>query len=516
MTKSKVFFWLLIAFIAGIGVASFLPLGLYLITAVFILGGSAAAFGLLRHGRQHLVVAGWLAIVLAAGAFWFLRQSRPTASLAAHVGTRAAFEAVVRDDPVRRSKSQQLVIGEPRSAAKILVVTRPFPEYAYGDRLLVSGRLERPKRFSPDFDYAAFLAKDGIFYTMVFPDITFAGPGAGSRLYDVLFRIKRAFVSALGRAVPEPMNAFLAGITIGERQSFSSELTEKLRATGTSHIVALSGFNITIVADAILRALSWLPISPAAAFWLASGGIVGFTLLTGAAASVVRAAIMGVLVLIARQAGRLYHMQNALALAAAIMLLQNPKILRFDVGFQLSFLATLGLVYGTPFMDQWFDRLKRRLLLIGRDRGLIRPWFGAPAGAGKRSFLRATAISTLAAQFAVLPLLAIHFGGLSLVSPLANLAVLPLIPAAMFAGFSAGGLGMFSDALGRAAGWVAWALARYELAAISFFAALPAARVAIRGLALTIVLGAYAVAAVMFWRSHRRRARLRLFQSRTV
>lgn len=501
--KSQVFFWLLIAFIAGIAAASFIPLPLASIAAVFGLGGALAVFGLLDLSvRLRFTVIGFCVMAAAAGSFWFLRQNRvPETALARLIGDRIEITGIVDDNPVRRAQTQRLVIREIESAAKVLLVTRPFPEYGYGDRLRIMGRLEQPENFSDDFDYAAYLARDDIFYTMAFPEIRVLGADGGNPVYRNLFRLKAAFSRAITRHLPEPEASLMLGLTLGERQTFPAVLTASLRTTGTAHIVALSGYNITIVADALLRTFMFLALPFSWAFWFAVAGIIGFTLLTGAAASVVRAALMGILVLIARREGRAYRMRNALAFAGAAMLLTNPKLLRFDVAFQLSFLATLGLIYAAPVVERWYERAKRRAIPSAREAGIIREERELLRERRKRKrFLRDTFIATLAAQLAVLPLIAWRFGTLSFVSPLANLAILPIIPATMFLGFLAGGAAMAADFLGRMPAVAGWALLHYELGAIGFFSRLPLASAELSAFGVVLLLGVYALVGIRLWR----------------
>ena len=333
---------------------------------------------------------------------------------------------------------------------------------------------------------------------MSFPQVEVLAQGQGGKLRSWLFKIKEGFSRNLDRVLPEPHASFMAGLILGERKSFSAELNRELQTTGTTHLVALSGYNITIVGDALLKFLMLLFVPFSWAFVVAVSGIILFTAATGAAASVVRAAIMGILVLVARREGRRYRIRNALALAAALMLLANPKVLRFDIGFQLSFLATLGLVYAAPVLNQYFQKLRLQFIPILREAKLIREDRTAPRTArGKGSLLGGIFTSTLAAQILVLPLLVYRFGLVSIISPAANLAVLPFIPATMFFGFLAGGLGFAADFLSRLAGGVSWLFLGYELSAIKFFAALPLAAIKIPGLAPAVIGVIYS--AIGYW-----------------
>lgn len=488
MTKSQVFFRLLVAFITGVAFASFVPIGIVIVAAVFILGGSTAAFGLLRPGeRTRVIVVGFLAIAFASGALRFsLPNSAVSSVLDSSVGKRVTFEGIIYDDPVRRSQSQEFIV---RSDGKeeIRIVSRPFPEYHYGDRIQATGKLADDARRQE--------------LVMLFPEVRIAGSAGNASLYRTLFGIKRQFSGALRRHLPEPHGSFLAGLLLGERQSFSSSLSRDLQRTGTTHIVALSGYNITILAEALRRIFGLLWLTGAMAWWLSVAGIILFTLLTGAAASVVRAAIMGILVLLAHRGGRAYHMRNALALAGALMLAHDPTILRFDIGFQLSFLATLGLLYVAPLFDRWLERIKIRAFLAGRDIRILRERRDTKFRSSPPWLLRNIFISTLAAQAAVFPLLIFYFGQLSLISPLANLAVLPLVPYTMFSGFLTGGLGLIADGLGRSAALFSQLLLSYELGVIGWFSRLPAASIAIRGFGPALLIGAYALLTFFLWRA---------------
>lgn len=510
MTKSQIFFWLIVAFIVGVAAASFLPVSVPAIWAFFVLGGVMAVFAVLQiRERQKIVLVGFMIMALALGLFWFMRFSRMvTSPLDALIGQSIAVKGIVDDEPAAGAKSQRLVIVETQSQRRILITSRPHPEYRYGDELEISGRLERPENFSPDFDYIRYLAKDDIFYTMAFPEVEIMGRERGNPVYQFLFRLKAAFAEKLERSLPEPHAAFASGLILGERKSLPQYLTEQLQTTGTSHIVALSGYNITIVADALVKTLMFFFVPFSLAFWLAAAGIIGFTLLTGAAASVVRAAIMGLLVLIARREGRWYRMRNALTLAAAMMVFHNPRILRFDVAFQLSFLATLGLLYGAPILERWYDSLKLKLIPPLRRARLIREMRDAPRRHRRSSFFGQVLVSTLSAQVFVLPLLVYQFGTLSLISPVANLAVIPFIPATMFFGFFTGGLSFFGDVLGRLAAAPSWALLEYELSAIRVLADLPWAAIEVRGLGLAALIGGYALVGYWLWRSHNANTRI--------
>lgn len=499
MSKSRIFLWAMIAFVAGVAVRSFIAVPYVLL---WISGMAAAVMLVIGAGRgsKKSALAGFFTAAALLGILRFDLAERGRPDLSRFYGRSLVMRGVVAEEPVMSEKSQRLKVGIESvdgHAAKppffVLATTRKYPAYALGDELKIIGVVERPENFS-DFDYVSHLARQNIFAVMSFPRIEKIDEGKGSRLMLFLSRLKRAFEKNIDGALPEPHAAFMKGLLLGERASLPQTVRDDFQAAGVSHIVALSGYNITIVGRSITDALLFLTVPFVVSFWIATAAIILFVLLTGAAASVVRAGIMGVLVLLAQKEGRSYHIANALAFAGAAMIFHNPYILRFDVGFQLSFLATFGLVYLSPHVEQWVDRVRSKLsfgagkLSLERvrtgDETQIFPW--------KRIF-----VETLSAQIMVLPLLIFLFGRVSLVSPLANLAVLIAVPYSMGVGFAAGTVGFLSAALGEIVGWGAWVLLEYQLRAISFFARAPLASVQVGAWAAAPLLIVYGV---IFWR----------------
>lgn len=192
--------------------------------------------------------------------------------------------------------------------------------------------------------------------------------------------------------------------------------------------------------------------------------------MVGAGASVVRAAVMGILILLAQQAGRLYQIKNALVFAGALMIFINPKVLVWDVGFQLSFAATLGLVYISPILQKWLEADKDDFSLPGSIGAFVK----------SDKSVKLILVATLSAQIAVLPLLVVNFGQLSLISPLANLLVLPVIPITMLFGFLAALAGLLFLPLGQIFGWLSWLFLTYEIKVIELLAKIPLAAVSFK------------------------------------
>ncbi len=431
--------------------------------------------GILQR-RKEFAVCGFLFISFLVGIFRFdqVEQSRP--DLYSFYGKPQELVGIIVEEPSRSQAAQRMKIDVTLEDTRFLalVTTRKYPKYKIGDELKIKGLLERPENYS-DFDYVSYLARDDIFSVMSFPLMEKVSEGKGNKLKLALSKIKHAFEEKIDQVLPEPHAAFLKGLLLGERESLPEDLVENFKRTGTTHIVALSGYNITLVGSFIIGALLFLTVPFRVSFWIAVTAITLFVILTGASPSVVRAGIMGILVLIARQEGRIYHMTNALAFAAAVMIFHNPRVLRFDAAFQLSFLATVGLVYLAPYMERWLDGFFSRLGLRRFRFGLERK--GSYADEQKLFPFRRIFIETLSAQIMVLPLLIYLFGRVSIISPITNVLVLIAVPYSMAAGFLAGALGFLWEPLGRIFGWATWVLLEYEILAIEFFAKAPLASV---------------------------------------
>ncbi|MDP9211741.1 MAG: ComEC family competence protein, partial [bacterium] len=257
----------------------------------------------------------------------------PADDLSTHSGNRAKIAGIVVSFPEQREGYQQFVVqgtsGETKG--KTLVRADPFLGIAPGDRVLMSGRVKVPEPMD-DFDYRGFLAKDGIHSIIPYAEVSVIGEKRTVK--RVFWSVRRAWVGQLQRRFPEPTAGFLLGILIGERSSLSDELVEAFRRTSTTHILALSGFNVSIIVAAIVAVLGRRPSAVIAAL----GFIVCFVLIVGPGASIVRAALMGGFLLLGQLLGRPQLATYAVVVTAAAMLAANPHALRYDLGFDLSFL----------------------------------------------------------------------------------------------------------------------------------------------------------------------------------
>lgn len=345
---------------------------------------------------------------------------------------------------VRRSERTQRVsvaLDEPNKGV-VSIVARPYPIMEYGDVITAKGVVRRPDRKD-----SVYLMKDAIFAMMQFPEVKVARKDDGNPIMMRLLEIRQQAVAIYKQILPIQEAALLGGVTLGERAEFSKEFKEQMANSGTTHLVALSGYNISVVAGAILFACGFI-MSRKAAFHVTLVMIAGFVVMAGAEASVVRAAIMGSIVLLAGHIGRSHSMRNAIAISACAMVLWNPNVLRYDLGFQLSFLALVGIVYLKPHMDR----------IIKRKKNGFMDW-------------RENLSGTVSAQLMVFPLLMQGVGSFSAVSLLSNIVILAFIPVTMGLGFAIAALGFIAQPLAQLPAWVASLLLKYEIAMIGLFGA---------------------------------------------
>jgi len=421
--------------------------------------------------KSFVLVAGLFVFAAGAGVLRFSlsEDGARGRALDPYLGATTILEGTIADEPDARETHTKLTIavtsvgaGEKKTAlsTKILVMAAPYPAFSYGDTVIIRGAPQKPEKAIIDeegvghpFNYRAYLGKDGIYYTMFYPHIERVSSDGGNPLRRALFGIKHGYLRGLARVLPEPHASLAGGITVGAKEALGGELLEQFRRVGIIHIVVLSGYNITIVAQAFGRAASFLPRLGGIGF--SSLSIVLFALMTGAGATVLRASFMALLVLLARATGRVSDMKAALFAAGFFMLLANPQILAFDPSFQLSFLATAGLLFLAPRAEPFFR------------------WLPAAWG------IREAATATIATQAFVLPALIFMMGEFSIVGFFANVLILPLMPLAMFFSFCAGAVGALSSAAGAAPAFAAYGLLEYAFAVTRFFAGLPFAAVSV-------------------------------------
>ncbi|MDD5341589.1 MAG: ComEC/Rec2 family competence protein [Patescibacteria group bacterium] len=451
MTKSKIFLYSCLFFILGIFIGSVFQIDAYYYGVILLV--SIVFFSLGLKNKVFLVF-GLFGLILVLG-IWRYQVSLPLTradKIYFYNGQKVEFQGLVFQEPDVRQSSVKLKIkvdsvlqngGWEKLSGDVLVTTYLYPEYEYGDYLNVQCELQKPENIN-GFDYDNYLSRYGIYSICYYPKLELLGQNRGNFFLAEIYDFKSFFVKRLNKILSEPQSSFLAGLLIGAKKSIPADLQTAFSKTGTTHIVAVSGFNITIIVAFIAMILSTLAVPRKKSFWLVNAGLILFVVITGFQASILRAAIMGFLVLLGSFLGRLSRVTNALVLAAALMLVINPKLLVFDLGFQLSFLATLGLIYLQPLLSSLskVENINNKFL---------------------KTVLGDYLMTTLAAIIMTTPIILYNFGKVSLVAPLANILVLPFIPLAMLLGFIAGLGGLISVALGSVMAWPVWLVLTYVI-----------------------------------------------------
>jgi competence protein ComEC len=479
-----------VGWLAGIWLASAVNLG----AAYWCVLGLAAIFGavaLWRRGRWGLALAAGGALALGGARYAASQTPFDPGHVNYYNGAtdlvilgEVAAEPDLEDtySRLRVAASQVIVDGQARPAAGALQVeTGRFPVIGYGASVRLTGDLISPEALGNP-DYAAYLRRGGIASVMRYPEVEVLAQDGGSPFYRALLWLKDRGRKAIRAALPEPHAALLSGILLGDSSGMPEWLDAAFRETGMTHIIAISGYNIAVLI-ALLDGLGGpvLPRRVAAVLIMIFIGL--YAALVGAAASVVRAAMMGIAYLASlRLMGRPTLAIAGLFTAAIAMTLVHPNAL-WDVGFQLSFAATLGLML---YAGSWTRRL---------DRGL--PTVLSPDARNRaRGSLTEAAVVTLAAQVFTVPLLLFHFGRLSLASLPANILVLPAQPGVMVAGGLLLLAGLIQPVAGQAVSWIAWPFLAYTVSAIDLLSRLPAASVPL-SLSLPGLIAIYAAIAAL-------------------
>lgn len=480
-------FSLVSGFASGIACRSFVFFSWSALIFVLILAILFATAWLMRARVAYLACALLLCgFALGAGRVLLAPSGLP-ASFTSIVGETVSLEGVVIHEPDIRETTQRVTVSVQQDGeeTKVLAVAPQYPEVLYGERVRVTGILTLPEPFVTDagrtFRYDQFLQKDGVSALVERARIEPVAPpeGVWSLGMGTLLSLKHTFQAGLANALPEPNASLASGLITGGKQGLGERLLDAFIVAGLVHIVVLSGYNVMIVAEGVLRAFGFLSKRGAA---VAAGVTIAlFVLIAGAGAASIRAGIMAGLALIARATGRTYAVIRALVVAAVVMLIMNPYLLAFDPGFQLSFLATLGLIVGAPIA-------------------------AAHLGVVRSSFWRELLAATIAAQVSVLPLLLYQSGLFSIVSLPANLLVLPLVPLAMAASAFAGVAGIFLPAVAPILGLPAHAFLSYIIWVAEFLSTVPGASFTVPRFSFAVVVLAYVVLALAVLKNRRMQA----------
>lgn len=485
MSPPRPLLWVSLGFLSGIGLAGnvFLPVSVWLFIAVIALLLGILWYFIARTNNLDLLARDVTSVTVFLFVF-FLGAARYQAAVPVLDASDLAWfndreydtliTGWVTAPPDRRDNYSSLRVratgidtgdGDDLEVDGLLLArVDPNEEYEYGNIVRLRGRLKTPAE-DEDFSYRDYLARQSVYSTMSSAEATII-PGRDGNLFESsLYALKEYAFQTTYTLFPDPEASLLAGILLGLDNGLPDDLHQDFMDTGTSHILAISGFNITIIAALFLSIFGRAFGSRRGAVF-AGFGTLFFILLVAADAAVVRAAVMGVVALFARHFGRRQDGLVTLFGISALMSLYNPYYLQ-DVGFQLCFAASLGLIlYGEPLLGFAARLLSKFKLQAGTVEKVSQP-------------ISDFILLTLAAQITTLPIMSFHFNRLSLVSFIANPFILPAQPAVMILGGLADSLGMIFLPLGQLAALLAWPFVAYTTRMVELFAGLPGATVSV-------------------------------------
>ncbi len=437
-------------------------LGVWLHLPAWALGAAAilctALAVALRRRRDWSLAC--VCLVVGILGLWRYDLARPrltSGPLAAYNGTgRVALRGLVVEEPRLHDRYADVLLSVQELEAEgawrpmqglVLVQAPSYQDWRYGDELEVSGSLEAPSS-GEESSYSAYLARRGIHSLIRYPHVELIARDRGRALPAILYNLNRRTRSLIASILPEPEAALLNGILVGSDGGIPERLMDQFRATGTAHVIAISGFNIAIISAFLVKWFSRFLHRYVAL--IAASVVIGlYAILVGAEPPVLRAALMGGLAALALIVGRKSHALTSLVAAAWAITAWQPFTL-WEVGFQLSFLATLGLILYSERLTRWTQSTLERIISMETAQRITR-------------VLDGTVLVTLAAQVTILPLVLVQFGQVSLFGLLANVLILPVQPAIISLGGLAAMLAHLSLRLGQAFGWAAWLFLTYTV-----------------------------------------------------
>jgi competence protein ComEC len=496
--------YFVLAWAVGILAASWIdaPWWMWAIGAALV-----ALWIVLAARRKHGVILAVCAAFLAVGGLRYaLAQPHITPSHVAYYnsGDYVILDGVVIASPEPRERStllrlnaEQLTLDDDTTVdvhGCVMVQAVGVENVRYGDPVRVVGRLETPPE-DEDFSYRDYLARQGVYSLIRFGSVEVTGERRGFVILQALSDFRARAQEAIGQLLPDPEATLLSGILLGIEYGIDPQVREAFHATGLTHVIAISGFNMTIIAGVLMGMLNPL-IGFRRAALATIAGVALYAVFVGGDAAVWRAAVMGILTIIAMRTGREAYGPTALAFAGFALTVINPQWL-WDVGFQLSFFATVGLLLYVKPLENALRGLLERRITPKRANQVV-------------ALLSEPVIVTFSATLATTPIIAYYFGRLSLISPLANLLALPVQPPIMLLGGLAVLLALVIYPLGQLLAWLAWVPLAWTIGVARTLGGIPGAsvEVALSPGATWVIYGALFGLTVFFYLSPEQREAL--------
>lgn len=390
---------------------------------------------------------------------------------------RAELKGIIISDPeykktywryevLVKESSAHIAPHETKILVKEKLRTASDLKPSYGDYIKFTANISKPKVIESadgrNFDYEYFLQKDNIFYLADISNVETISKNQAGKLTNILFKIKKSFMQNVENLLPAPYAFLATGLVISGKGSLDKELQDQFQKVGLIHIVVLSGSNVSIVGEAISKFFSFLPKLWGGIF--GSLGIICFGLMIGGGATVWRSVIMSIIGIWTKLSGRQNSGFIALMTAGTLMLFHNPKLLLHDPSFQLSFVATLGLIFLASPIEEILQRAKKTLEKSHKIF-LMSLKYIPPS-------LISLIATSIATQIFTLPFIIRFSGVVSLVSLPVNALVLPFIPFTMLFVFLTGVISFMTVTVAYLPAFVAYALLKYELLVVGYFSSL--------------------------------------------
>ncbi len=342
---------------------------------------------------------------------YLLFQAQNKAIFEQNIYKKNTYTMIITEDPENKPWKTKLILNFKGTNNYAVAMVPHFPTYQYGDLLLIEGVLIKPKNFTnkynQEFNYRKYLNKNNIFYEIMPIKIDKIG-WQGNIIKKQLIKLKQYFTTTIKHFIPPPESFLLNGFLFGEKNDLGKEILTQMQKTGVIHIVVLSGYNLSLVADFFSKIFIFFGVILSNILAIIS--IILFIIMTGASSTSVRAGLMASIIILSRFWGKETEALFLLLIAGFLMLFFNPMILLWDASFQLSFMATLGLILLTPFYENKFKFITEKLEI------------------------REIISATLATTTLVFPLLLSMVGEISWIAPALNILILITIPITMLLG----------------------------------------------------------------------------------
>lgn len=440
------FAWVLVVFAIGIAVSEIVQPSLWL-TGSLLLSAGVFLFFVYRHPNLRFAAILFIAFFLGSIRFVLAEPFTSGKNLISYHNSNIEIQGIIINTKEDFNRSRIIVDSKNPGRGRLYAIIKD-EQFSLGEQVKLNCILKKPEQGSSDFNFPGWLASKNVFTVCDKAKLVDKTPPAKWYWRAVIARTRTQLINRVNSSVREPAASLAIAFLIGEEKNLPPKMVSDFQTAGLSHIIAVSGYQVTLFTTILIWILVALTISRRLRVAVIVIFLFFFVFLAAAQAGVIRAAIMAGLFAFAAEFGRKGHIRNALLTTGAIMVFINPFILLHDVSFQLSFAATWGLVDLEP-------RIKA-----------LAPRFFSLLGEGS---------STLAAIIAVTPIAVFHFGRFALYAPIANILALPIVAIftilsvplvilALFAGPIAGFLGQIMNVMAEALAIIAGTAARLPYA----------------------------------------------------